>query len=150
MVRADADPSDIGMDIVDPIRDGAAQLGIDEIVNIDELGLALGVPFAAVVLEIPHEFLALSVDRDDRLISAEEVDGLVVDVTKLCVAVDVVAAFSRLAVCLQAVVHLAQQIANDSRADLVPLFRQLPAKITQTKAGPQERSHGVAARRRLD
>src|SRR5262245_39302516 len=55
--------------------------------NIDEFGLTLGAPLAAVVLEISHQFLALGVDRDDRLISAEEVHRLVVDVTKLCVAV---------------------------------------------------------------
>src|SRR5262249_39734971 len=86
-------------------------------------------------------------DRDDRLISAEEVDRLVIDVTKLCVAIDVPTAFPRLAVCLQAVVHLAEQIAHNGGADLVPLLRQLPDEITQAPAGPQERRHRVAARR---
>src|SRR5262249_24619679 len=138
VVGADADPSDIGMDVVDPIRDRAPQPGIDEVVNVDELGLALGVPLATVVLEISDQFLALGVDRDDRLISAEEVDRLVIDVTKLCVAIDVSTAFPRLAVCLQAVVHLAEQIAHNGGADLVPLLRQLPDEITQAPAGPQE------------
>src|SRR5262249_17584618 len=137
------------MEVVDPIRDCAAQLWIDEVVNLDELGLTLGAPLATVVLEITHEFLALSVDRDDRLIGAEEVDGLVVDVTKLCVAIDVVAAFPRLTVCLQAVVHLAQQIAHNRGADRVPLFRQLPDEITQAPASPQQRSRGVPARHGL-
>jgi hypothetical protein len=54
MVRADADPSDIGVDVIDPVRDRAAQLWINEVVNIDELGLALAAPLAAVVLEITH------------------------------------------------------------------------------------------------
>ena len=97
MVGADADPSDIGMDVVDPIWDRAAQPRIDEVVNVDELGLALAVPLATVVLEISHQFLAIGIDRDDRLISAEEVDRLIVDVTKLCVAIDVPTAFPRLA-----------------------------------------------------
>src|SRR5215470_12876835 len=108
--------------------------------NIDEFGLTLGAPLAAVVLEISHQFLALGIDRDDRLISAEEVDRLVVDVTKLCVAIDVPTAFSRLAVCLQAVVHLAQQIAHNGRTDLVTLLCQLPDEITQAPARPQQRS----------
>ena len=87
-----------GVDVVDPIGDRTPQLGIYEIVNVNEFGLTLGAPLATIVLEISHQFLALGVDRDDRLISAEECDGLVVDVTKLCLAIDVVATFSRLAV----------------------------------------------------
>src|SRR5262245_14394697 len=117
---------------------------------VDEFGLTLGPPLATIVLEITDQFLALSVDRDDRLSSAEEVDRLRVDVTKLCVAIDVVAAFPCLAVCLQAVVHPAQQIANNRRANLVPLRPQLFGEITQAPAGPQQHSHGVAARRRLN
>src|SRR5215475_10728776 len=46
---------------------------------------SFGAPLATVVLEISDHFLALGIDRDDRLISAEEIDRLVVDVTKLCV-----------------------------------------------------------------
>src|SRR5262252_2860028 len=110
------------MDVVDPIRDRAAQPGIDEVVNVDELGLALGAPLATVVLEISDQFLALGVDRDDRLISAEEVDRLVIDVTKLCVAIDVSTAFPRLAVCLQAVVHLAEQMPTTVGQTLCPCF----------------------------
>ena len=118
--------------------------------DIDEFGLTVGAPLAAVVLEISHQFLALGASRDDRLISAEEVDRLVVDVTKLCVAIDVPTAFSRLAVCLQAVVHLAQQIAHNGRTDLVTLLCQLPDEITQAPARPQQRSHRIAACRRLN
>lgn len=81
------------------------------------------------------------------MISAEEVDRLVVDIAKLCVAIDVVAAFPGLAVRLQAVAHPAQQSANNRGADLVPLLPQLLGQITQAPAGPQQRSHGVAARR---
>src|SRR5262245_35544431 len=117
---------------------------------VDEFGLTLGAPLATIVLEITDQFLALSVDRDDRLSSAEEVDRLRVDVTKLCVAIDGVTAFPCLAVCLQAVVHPAQQMANNRRANLVPLLPQLFGEITQAPAGPQQHSHGVTARRWLN
>src|SRR5262245_64475023 len=113
---------------------------------VDEFGLTLGAPLATIVLEITDQFLALSVDRDDRLSSAEEVDRLRVDVTKLCVAIDVVAAFPCLAVCLQAVVHPAQQIANNRRANLVPLRPQLVGGITQSPACPHQHSQWVASR----
>src|SRR5215510_8021356 len=116
---------------------------------VDEFGLTLGAPLATIVLEITDQFLALSVDRDDRLSSAEEVDRLRVDVTKLCVAIDVVAAFPCLAVCLQAVVHPAQQIANNRRENLVPILPQLFGEMTQAPADPQEHSHGIASRRGL-
>ncbi len=146
MVGADADPSDIGVDVVDPVRDCPAQLGIDEVVDIDELRLALGAPLATMVLEITDQFLALGVDRDDRLIGAEEVHRLVVDIPKLRVAIDVVAAFPCLAVGLQAVAHPAQQIARNRGADRMAMLRQLFDEITQAPAGPQQWSHGVAAR----
>ncbi len=57
VVRADADPSKIVGDIVDAVRHGAGELGIDEVVNVDRLGLALGAPFPAIVLEIAHQLL---------------------------------------------------------------------------------------------
>src|ERR1700692_2525620 len=57
VIGADADPSDIVVDVIDAVRYGTAQLGIDKIVNVDEFGRALGAPFPAVVLEIAHQFL---------------------------------------------------------------------------------------------
>src|SRR5262249_7995769 len=59
VVGADADPSDIGMNVVNSIRDRATQFRIDEVVNVDEFGLALGAPLATVVLEIPTNSLRL-------------------------------------------------------------------------------------------
>src|SRR5499426_4535384 len=100
---------------------------------VDEFGLTLGAPLATIVLEITDQFLALSVDRDDRLSRAEEVDRLRVDVTKLCVAIDVVTAFPCLAVCLQAVVHPAQQIANNRRANLCPFFPSSLARLRRLR-----------------
>jgi hypothetical protein len=48
VIGADADPADIVADVVDAIRHGAAQLGIDKVVNIDEFRRTLGAPFPAV------------------------------------------------------------------------------------------------------
>ena len=73
-----------------------------------------------------------------------------VDVFKLRVAIDVLAAFSRLAVGLQAVAHVAQKLADDRRTNLVPLLRQLLHKIAQAAGRPQQRPHRIAPRRRLD
>src|SRR5262245_30476844 len=50
VVGADTDPSDIGVDVVDPIWDCPAQLWIDEVMHVDEFGLTLGAPLATIVL----------------------------------------------------------------------------------------------------
>ena len=54
VIRADADPSDIIAHVVDTVRHGALQLGIDEVVNVDEFWLSLATPFPAVVFEIAY------------------------------------------------------------------------------------------------
>ena len=81
------------MDVVDPIWDRAAQPRIDEVVNVDELGLALAVPLATVVLEISHQFLLFCVNRDERFVRRQKRHGLRVDVAKLRVAIDLLVAF---------------------------------------------------------
>jgi hypothetical protein len=53
----------------------------------------------------------------------------------LCVAIDVVAAFPCLAVCPQAVVHPAQQIANNGRANLVARLLRLWLVDNSTRMG---------------
>ena len=60
------------------------------------------------------------------------------------------AAFLRLAVGLQSIAHLAQQIADHRRANLMPSLRQFLDQITQAAAGPQQRLRRVAPRHRLD
>src|SRR6478736_6296466 len=81
--------------------------------NVDELRPALATPFPAVVLEIAHQFLLLRVDRYDRFVRRQERRRLRVDVLKLRVAIDVLAAFSCLVVRLQAGAHAAQKLADN-------------------------------------
>ena len=54
VIRADADPSDIVVDVVDAVRYCATQLGIDEVVNVNSFGLSFRSPFAAIIAEIAH------------------------------------------------------------------------------------------------
>jgi hypothetical protein len=49
VIGADADPSSVVGDVVDAVRHGALQFGIDEVVNIDQFRRALTAPFPAVV-----------------------------------------------------------------------------------------------------
>jgi hypothetical protein len=76
------------------------------------LGLSLRVPFAPGVLEVPYEFLLLGVHRDHRLALALKLRHHGGDVLKLRVPVRMLAAFTRLAHRLQAVVELGQEVAH--------------------------------------
>ena len=150
MIGTDADPSDIVGDVVDAVGNGTAQLGIDEIMNVDEFGRSFSAPFPAIVLEIAHQFLLFRINRDDRFVRSQKRLGLRVDVLKLGVTIDVLVAFSCLAVGLQAVAHTAQKIADNRRANRVPCLRQLVREVTQAAGRPQQWLHRVAPRRGLD
>jgi len=150
VIGADANPADIVVDVVDAVRYGAAQLGIDEVVHVDRLGPALATPFPAVVLEIADQFLLLGVDRHHWLTRRQELQGLRVDVLELRVAIDVLAAFPRLAVGLQTVAQVMQQLADNRRANPVSATPQRRGQMAQAAARPQQRPHRVAPRRRLD
>jgi len=62
VIGADADPSDIVGDVEDAVGHGTGELGIDEVVDVDQLGLARRPPFPTVVLEIAYQFLLFRVD----------------------------------------------------------------------------------------
>jgi hypothetical protein len=51
-LRLRFDRRDFG-DVVDAVRDGAAQLGVDEVVDVDEFGRSAAPPFPALFLKLP-------------------------------------------------------------------------------------------------
>ena len=103
VVGSHAHPAGVVMNIVNPVRHGPLQFGINEVMDIDQLRLALGAPLPTVVLEIAHQFLLFRIDRDDRLVRGQEPLGLVVDVVELRVTIDVSTAFFDFAVGLKTV-----------------------------------------------
>ena len=149
MVHADAHPADVGVQVIDPIRNGLAQCGVDKIVDADLGRLALGVPLLPSVFEVADQLLLLRVDRDDRLAPVLKVAHTGGDVLKLGVAIRVLGAFARLACSLQAVTGRVEQLTDQLRTDLVPLGLQLGGEAPHTLAGPAQRRLGIAAGRRL-
>ena len=117
MVDADADPAVIVGDVVDAVGHRPAEFRDAEIVHADLLRLALGLPFAAAVLEIADQLLLLGVDRDHRLAGRRGRFHLIVDVAELRIAIRMACPLAGLAVGLQAVAHLPQQIGHDVVAD---------------------------------
>src|SRR5512132_3198851 len=150
MVHADTDPADVGVQVVDAIGDGLAQLRVNEVVDADLWRLALGVPLAPGVLEVAHQFFLLRVDRDDWLAPVLKVPHPCSDVLKLGVAIRMLGAFARLASALQAVTGRVEQLTHQLRTDLVPLGLQLHSETPDAFAGPAQGRLRVASGGRLD
>jgi CheY-like chemotaxis protein len=72
------------------------------------------------------------------------------DVVELFVPIRTVAALAGLAVALQAIVQLPQQISDHIVPDAVAHRLQRLGEIAQAATGPQQRCLWIAARRRLD
>src|SRR4051812_40181152 len=107
VIDAHADEPIVGGDVVHAVRDRLADCSRWEVVNIDPLGRALGLPLASAVLEVPDQLLLLGVDGDDRHAALDAILRLGVDVLKLRVAIRVLRALDGLVRRLQAIAVLA-------------------------------------------
>jgi len=108
VINADIDPASIGGQIVDAVRSDLAQFRIDEVMNPDFFGRALGLPFLACVLEVANQFLLLGIDGNRGVSGGLIFGNCSRDVRKLCVPIFMLPAFPSLAGRLQAVFHLRQ------------------------------------------
>src|SRR6476620_10317894 len=93
VIRSDADPTGVVVDVINAVWHRAFQLGINEVMHIDLFGSTFGSPFAARILEIAHQFLLFRIDRDDRLAVRQEAASLFADVFKLSIPVQMLASF---------------------------------------------------------
>jgi len=102
VIEADADPSLVGGDIVNPVRNRLA-VGCDpEVVHAHFFGLALGSQLPAGVPEVANQLLFLGIDRDRRLAGPPEAAHAGVDMLELGIAVGMLTALAGLGVGLQA------------------------------------------------
>src|ERR1017187_5866795 len=86
-------PSGVRADVINPVRDGLAQLPAGEVMYADLLGLAAGPVLAAAVLIQPGDFLLLGVHADHRITRGQSALDRRVDVAELGIAIGVPAAF---------------------------------------------------------
>src|ERR1700736_4820215 len=150
MVNADTDPSGIRGQVIDPVRHRAAELLDQEVMDPDLFRVALGPIFAAVVTEIPDQFLFLGVDGDHRLLVGQSGGHVGVDAADLRIPVGVTVALCGLTVALQTVTRLIEQVADQGAADLVTLGLQRLRPTPHAFSGPPQRRSRVTPRRRLD
>jgi len=150
MVNADTHPTRIGGEVVDPVRHCAAELLDQEVMDTDLFWVTLGTIFAPVVAEIADQFLFLGVDGDHRLLFGQCRGHLGVDVAELRIPVGMAVALRGLAVALQAVPRLIEQVADQGPAYLVTLRLERLGQTAHALAAPPQRRFGITPRRRLD
>ena len=146
MIHADAHPSRVVGDIVDPIRRGTAQLGNHEVVHANFLGIPLRPPFPPIILEITHQLLLLGVHGNHRLAPLQVIANFLVDVLELLVAVGVAGPFQRFAVGLQAVTPFMQQLGDHPMAGLMPQPLEVFGQFPYALAGPAQRRLWIPTR----
>src|ERR1700730_17340238 len=116
----------------------------------DLFRVALGPIFAPVVTEIPDQFLFLGIDGDHRLLFRQSGGHLAVDVAELRIPVGVAVTLRGLAVALQTVTRLVEQVGDQGATDLVTLCLQRLRQPAHAFAGPPQRRFRVTPCRRLD
>src|ERR1700730_15645074 len=150
VVNADTHPTGIGCEVVDPVGHRAAELLDQEVMHTDFLRVALGAIFASVVAKIADQFLFLGVDGDHRLLFGQRRGHLGVDLAELRIPVGVAVALRGLAVALQTVTRLVEQVGDQGATDLVTLRLQRLRQAAHALAGPPQRRLRITAGRRLD
>jgi hypothetical protein len=151
VIQAHADPAFIPMRIVDAVGDGlATRPGNDEVVRADTLRRLGRPPPSAAILEGPHQFLLLGVDRDRRLLPALDGPDLTRDGAKLRIPIGVLPTFASLDVALQAVAEAVQQLGDHRVADGMTERLKGQGQGARAQAGPPQGRLRIARRRRFD
>src|SRR5271167_792340 len=147
----DIDPAAVVPDIVNPVRYGLGHLWIGEIMRQNLDGIALRTPLLTRILIGSNQFLLLRVHRDDRYAPAQKYARLIVDVAKLCIALRVIHdALRALAIALQGIVQLMQQIGNAVIADLPSVLLQRRFQLPRAQGRPTQRRLRIPTHARLD
>jgi hypothetical protein len=146
----DADESSVGGHIVHAIGHDLAELLVLEVVHVHALRIAFGTIIGSAILEVANQFLLLGVDGDDGLLLGLRRNDFRVDVFELGVAVGMSRAFIRLAVRLAREPEFHQFRAHRVGTDRMPHLRQGRGKLLHAFRHPDQRSHGIAQRRRLN
>ena len=111
---------------------------LPQIVDPNRFRFPLRPPLAAAVFVIPHLFLLLGVHRDGRLTELKKLFDFGIDVFELRIAARMRRALHSLAIRLQAVVLLMQELGYQRMAYLVSLTPQLRGQPAHALAGPPQ------------
>src|SRR5450759_2341918 len=119
MVSAHTYPSLISSNVVNPIRIGATEFLVNEIVNLYLVRLTAGEPLLPGILKGADQFLFLRIHRYHWLVGLQGRRHCRVDMLELGVAIRTLIALQHFAVGLQAVVLTFEKFAHHHVAHLM-------------------------------
>src|SRR5271157_3255208 len=149
VIHAHIHPSGVAGPVVNPVRRRSPQLRDEEIMHPHLLGVALGAQFPPTVLEVPDQFSFLGVHRNHRLLGRQIALHLAVEVLELGVAIRMAGSFLGLAIGLQTVPDLMQQLGHHAVTGAVPLPPQFLSQLAYALTSPAQRRFRVASGGRL-
>src|ERR1700736_5370668 len=120
MIDSYADPSGVARQIVHPVRRSPPQFRYYEIMHANLFRIPLRPPLPPSVFELSQQFLLLGVNRYHRLAEGDVAPNFVINVLELGIAVRMRISLLGLAVGLQAVTQLMQQLRDYWIAHLMP------------------------------
>src|SRR5450631_2046845 len=150
MVGPDIDETGIATNVIDAIRVGTGNCGTGEIVTLNLQGLLGRQPLLAGIVVIAQECLLLGVDRNhgDALPQTPFHRGI--DVPELRIAVGVIRTLLGLAIALQAVVQVVQNLRHFHVADRMILLAQFSGNGARALTYPAQCRLRVPARLLID
>src|SRR5258708_36119484 len=137
-------PRFVMLQIIHPVRYGFALFRVGKVMHAHFGRSSFGLPSLPGILQISQGFLLLGIHRNRRLPSPSLRLNTPIDVPKLGVSIRMALALARLAVRLQTITGLLQQLPHRGRANRMPLRGQLARQTPRTFAGPPQRRLGIA------
>ena len=150
VVGAHVDEPRVALQVVNPVRVRAWDVGTGKVMAVHLQGLFRGQPLLAGIVVVSQQFLLLRVHGDDGRALGQSPLDLCVDMAELRVTVGMILPLFRLAVALQAVALLLENLCDLYVTERVLLAGQLRGQGARALADPAQRRLRIAARFRIN
>ena len=139
VVGTDVDEARVASDVVDTVGVSSRDVGAGEVVALDVQRLLGRQPLLTLVFVVAEDLLLLRVNRDDRQALAQILLDLSADVPELRIPVGMIRPLLSLAVALQAVVLIVQQLRHFHVTDRMVTCTQAAGNHPRALADPAQR-----------
>ena len=150
MIRSHVYPTGVLPRIIHPIWSYLAKRGELKIMDTDSLRVALGSKLPSIIFERPDKLLLSRIDRNDKLVGGLKFLDLLLNMLKLGIAVRMRTPLKHLAVGLQAVAHLVEELGYHAVAGLMSAPFQFVSQLAKAFGGPAQRRFRITSGHRLD
>ena len=150
MVGSHIDEARVAPDVVDAIRIGTRDIRAGKIVTVHLERILRATPLSPRIDVIANQFLLFRVHGNHRSSLAQRRFDLLIDVAELGVAIRMLGAFFRLAVALETVILIMQQLTHFDGTDRMLFPRQFPSQRLRTLTNPPQGRFRIAPRSRFN